>query len=48
LLFEGEAAPRPLVPGDHVLIPAHARHRVTWTDPDEPTVWLALHFQRLE
>jgi len=44
LLFEGEAAPRPLVPGDHVLIPAHARHRVTWTDPDVPTVWLALHF----
>ena len=31
-------------PGDHVLLPAHCRHRVTWTTPDEPTVWLAVHF----
>jgi len=31
-------------PGDHVLIPAHCRHRVAWTSPDEPTVWLAVHF----
>jgi len=43
LLFEGEPAPRPLTPGDHVLIPAHVRHRVTWTDPAQQTVWLALH-----
>ena len=25
-------------------IPAHRRHRVAWTSPDEPTVWLAIHF----
>ncbi|MXW27128.1 MAG: cupin domain-containing protein [Dehalococcoidia bacterium] len=25
-------------------IPPHRRHRVAWTAPDEPTVWLALHF----
>lgn len=25
-------------------IPAHRRHRVAWTTPDEPTVWLATHF----
>jgi cupin 2 domain-containing protein len=30
-------------PGDSVLLPAHCRHRVEWTDPDRPTVWLALH-----
>jgi cupin 2 domain-containing protein len=30
--------------GDHVLIPAGRRHRVEWTDPTQPTVWLALHF----
>jgi len=30
-------------PGDHVFLPAHKRHRVTWTDPDRPTVWLAVH-----
>ena len=31
-------------PGDHVNIPAHRRHRVEWTHPDEPTVWLAIHY----
>ena len=35
---------RDLRPGDHVLIPAHRVHRVTWTAPDAPTVWLAIHF----
>lgn len=44
LRFEGDAGPVTLSPGDHVLIPAHRRHRVEWTDPAEPTVWLALHF----
>ncbi len=32
-----------LGPGDAVLLPAHRRHRVTWTDPARATVWLALH-----
>ncbi len=32
-------------PGDHVLLPAHCRHRVAWTTPDEPSVWLAVHFE---
>lgn len=30
-------------PGDSVLLPARCRHRVEWTDPAQPTVWLALH-----
>ena len=30
-------------PGDAILIPAHQRHRVDWTDPQQQTVWLALH-----
>jgi len=42
LLFEGEDKPRLLVRGDYVHIPAHTRHRVEWTNPDEPTVWLAV------
>ena len=45
LRFEGEDADRELGPGDYVHIPAHARHRVAWTAPDTPTVWLALHYQ---
>jgi cupin 2 domain-containing protein len=44
LLFEGEAEPVVMKPGDYVLIPAHLRHRVEWTDGSEKTVWLALHF----
>ncbi|MGZ8311928.1 MAG: cupin domain-containing protein [Allosphingosinicella sp.] len=32
-----------LAPGDHLLIPAGRRHRVTWTRPDGPTIWLAVH-----
>lgn len=45
LLFEGDAAPRPLKPGDYILIPADRRHRVEWTDATEPTIWLAVHFE---
>ena len=29
--------------GDYLLIPAHTRHRVAWTDPDKPTIWLAVY-----
>ncbi len=43
LLFEDEPGPVPLKPGDHLLIPARRRHRVHWTDPEQDTVWLALH-----
>jgi len=39
--FEGEATPRTLEPGDYLLIPAHTRHRVEWTDLTQPTIWLA-------
>ncbi|MGJ0509374.1 MAG: cupin domain-containing protein [Methylocystis sp.] len=43
LLFEGEVTSRILRPGDYIEIPAHSRHRVEWTDANEPTVWLAVH-----
>ncbi len=42
--FEAEDTTHALAPGDALLIPAHVRHRVEWTDPDHPTVWLALHY----
>jgi cupin 2 domain-containing protein len=32
-------------PGDYIHLPAHCRHRVEWTDPDQPTIWLALHYK---
>ncbi len=31
-------------PGDWINIPAHKKHRVEWTDPDEQTIWLAVHY----
>lgn len=34
-----------MTPGDHVLIPTHRKHRVEWTTPDEPTVWLAVFYR---
>jgi cupin 2 domain-containing protein len=48
LLFEDDPEPRPLEAGDHVLIPAHCRHRIAWTDADMPTIWLAVHFASAE
>ncbi len=33
-------------PGDWIDIPAHQKHRVDWTTPDEPTVWLAVHYSQ--
>jgi cupin 2 domain-containing protein len=42
LQFEEETLE--LRPGDHCLIPAHRRHRVEWTTPDEATLWLAVFF----
>jgi cupin 2 domain-containing protein len=43
LRFDGEE-PIGLRPGMFVNIPAHRRHRVEWTDPLEPTIWLAIHY----
>lgn len=34
-----------LEPGDYVNIPAHRKHRVDWTTPDEPTIWLAVFYE---
>lgn len=42
LQFENEVIE--LVSGDCVNIPAHRRHRVEWTTPDEATIWLAVHY----
>ena len=43
LRFEDEVME--LKPGDHIDIPAHRRHRVEWTAPNGPTVWLAVYYQ---
>lgn len=44
LLLEGDDEPLTMLPGDHILIPPHRKHRVVWTTSVEPTVWLAVFF----
>ena len=44
LLIEGQAEPVVMSPGDHIVLPAHVRHRVEKTSVDEKTIWLALHY----
>ena len=39
-----EGAVQELKPGDYINIPAHQKHRVEWTTPNEPTVWLAVFY----
>ncbi|OHX16497.1 cupin domain-containing protein [Chromobacterium sphagni] len=35
-----------LRPGDAVAIPAGCRHRVSWTAPDQDSVWVAIFYQK--
>lgn len=52
VLLQGEALlqiedwkePIRLCAGDHVCLAPHQRHRVEWTIPDEPTIWLAVFY----
>jgi len=44
LLFEGNKNVVILNEGDTLNIPAHVKHRVEWTDSNETTIWLAVHY----
>jgi cupin 2 domain-containing protein len=46
LKIDGTMEPLELRPGDHVMIPAGCRHRVEWTDPNQKSIWLAVHISR--
>lgn len=41
LQIEGREQPVMLGPGDTCNLPAHMKHRVAWTAPDQDTIWLA-------
>lgn len=43
--FEGDSKPTELQRGSYLNIPAHTRHRVAWTDLNQQTVWLAIHYR---
>lgn len=44
LRFDGEKDIRVMKPGDWLIIEAHRKHRVEWTDPRQETIWLAVHY----
>ena len=44
LRFQDDDQSVRMIPGDHLHIPAHRKHRVEWTTPNEPTVWLAAFY----
>lgn len=44
ITIEGRSETVVLSPGDYLVLEAHLRHRVEWTDPGRETVWLAIHF----
>ena len=46
--LEGVDLPVSLKAGDSILIPAHQRHRVDWSAPNQRTVWLAVFFDELQ
>ena len=45
LRFEDDEQTVEMKSGDFINLPAHKKHRVEWTTPDEPTVWLAVHYE---
>ena len=45
LRFDDDEQPVEMKPGDFVKIQAHKKHRVEWTTPDEPTIWLAVFYE---
>lgn len=45
ILFEADMREVELKEGDHINIPAHQRHRVSWTEPDTETIWLAVFYR---
>ncbi|MEI6891031.1 MAG: cupin domain-containing protein [Pontiella sp.] len=43
-VLEFEDGERKMNPGDHILIPAHQKHRVVSTSSPEKAIWLAVFY----
>lgn len=43
--MDGQEEILSLSPGDYLHVPAHARHRVEWTDTTNETVWIAVFWK---
>jgi len=44
LRFENQSQLIKMNPGDYLHIEKHVRHRVEWTNPEQETIWLAVHY----
>ena len=45
ILFEQPSREVHLKEGDYINIPARQRHQVSWTLPDQETIWLAVFYR---
>jgi len=45
LQIEGQEQLVTLGPGDTYNLPAHTKHRVAWTEPNQDTIWLAVFWR---
>jgi cupin 2 domain-containing protein len=45
LRFEDQSENITMTPGNYINIERHRRHRVESTDPEQETIWLAIHYQ---
>ena len=45
LRFEDQSENITMTPGNYINIEKHQRHRVEWTDPEQETIWLVIHYQ---
>jgi len=45
LRFENDDESITLESGDYIHIDRRLRHRVEWTDPEQETIWLVIHYQ---
>ena len=48
LLEFADGSTRRLKTGDYINIKAHVKHKVSWTDPDMKTIWLAIHYSKTQ
>lgn len=44
LLTFSDGSSKRLTKGDYLNIKAHVKHKVSWTDPEIETIWLAIHY----
>ncbi|KAF0156093.1 MAG: cupin 2 domain-containing protein [Syntrophaceae bacterium] len=47
LRFENQSQLIRMNPGDYLHIEKHVKHRLEWTNPEQETIWLAVHYSNI-